>query len=114
MPEFLPRSPQAFEGRIFTSADGEHVLATVGRGVSTSQLAEELSEALQTFVWDRTGLPGKYYFGFRFQSVVNPGEGVEAGSVFSVLSNELGLRLEKQKGPVELLVVDHFEKPSPN
>lgn len=61
MPEFLQRSPQAFEGRVFTSADGEHVLAIVARGVSTSQLAEELSEALQAFLWDRSGLPAKYY-----------------------------------------------------
>jgi uncharacterized protein (TIGR03435 family) len=118
MPEFLQEPPQYWEGRIATTVAGDGVLGIIGRGVSMSQLVEELSESLETFVVDRTGLPGKYYFGFKFESDslfrLNPEGASEAARVFSVLPNELGLRLEKQKGPVEFLVVDSFEKPSEN
>jgi uncharacterized protein (TIGR03435 family) len=38
----------------------------------------------------------------------------QAASIFSVVQNELGLKLEKRKGPVEILVVDRVERPSEN
>jgi uncharacterized protein (TIGR03435 family) len=77
-------------------------------------LADELSENLSAFVLDQTGLTGKYYFGFRFQSVSRPSDQADSPSIFSAVQDELGLRLDKQKGPVEMLVVDHLEKPSEN
>jgi Protein of unknown function (DUF3738). len=113
MPEFFRGSPEQIEGKLYTS-DGMAWSLVVGRGVPISQLAEELSERLGTFVVDRTGLRGKYYFGFKSHWPNSPSESSEVASVFSVLPDELGLRLVKEKGPVELLVVDHFEKPAAN
>lgn len=70
---------------------------------------------------DRTGLSGKYTFTLRWErqnlSAV-PGPSSEAGgpgpALFTALEEQLGLRLESTKAPVDVLVVDHVEQPSPN
>jgi uncharacterized protein (TIGR03435 family) len=77
-------------------------------------------------VVDRTGLKGDFDFALEWA----PGEdeprkkinGVEvplAGdisgpSVFTALQEQLGLKLESTKGPVEILVIDRAERPSAN
>jgi len=116
MPAYLAgKSPEAFDGRIMTSKEGKSTSALMGRGVSIAQLADELSANLNTLVLDQTGMTGRYYFGFKFLTVRDvPAADVEGSTIFDALQNELGLRLEKQKGPVEVLVVDHFERPSEN
>lgn len=116
MPEyFAGKSAAAFKGRILVTMEGRGTSALTGRGVSTAQLAEALSTELGTLVPDRTGMTGNYYFGFKFLSVRTiPADDVDGSTLFTAVEDELGLRLEKQKGPVEILVVDHFEKPSEN
>ncbi len=62
---------------------------------------------------DMTGLKGLYDFtidlsGLGFNG--NPPEDLSAPSVFTTVQQNLGLRLEAQKAPVQLLVVDHAEK----
>lgn len=127
--------PSPFEDRTFTGMEGIGTRALMGRGATTSQLADELAENLGTFVLDQTGLSGKYYFGFKFLSAnmtslpvlqvpLAPPRGAvasrrhsdesQAPSIFSAVQEQLGLRLEKKKGPVEFLAVDHYEKPLEN
>jgi uncharacterized protein (TIGR03435 family) len=43
-----------------------------------------------------------------------PADDNTAPSIFAVLQQQLGLKLEASKGPVEILVIDHLEKPSAN
>jgi uncharacterized protein (TIGR03435 family) len=112
MPGYMLGQPAAaFEGAIFNSAMGKGAAAITGRGVPLSRLAYTLSEELKEFVIDRTGMTGNYYFGFTFRHLDDPvADAPEVASLFDALRDELGLRLERQKGPVEFLVVDHAER----
>jgi uncharacterized protein (TIGR03435 family) len=105
-------APGPFEGFIFTSTE-DGCCAITGRRVPVSKLADELSAQIGAFVIDQTGLTGTYYFGFKFQRLdhldANP---ADAPSVFEALENELGLRLSKTTGPVEMFMVTHVEKVS--
>jgi uncharacterized protein (TIGR03435 family) len=96
--------------------------------VSASMLAQQLAARLGRNVVDKTGLSGDYDFKLGWQPDTGevPGKGGErlpdainsdapAGpSLFTALQEQLGLKLEAQKGPVEILVVDHAEKPPGN
>ena len=112
MPEYFKgKSPEAFEGRIVSSVEGPGTTAITGRGVPVGKLADEISAGLGEFVKDETGLNGKYYFGFKFLRDDFLADGkVEGVSLFTALQDELGLRLERQKGIVEMLVADKIEK----
>ena len=85
------------------------------------ELAAALSRPLQRTVIDRTRLGGAYNFTLRFvpdAGSVKPG-GDPAGSgdgpdLVTALQEQLGLGLQTGKGPVEVLVIDHAEKPTPN
>jgi len=67
-------------------------------------------------VLDKTGLTGKYTLKleatpeFRINDNLQPGD----ISVFDAVQAQLGLKLESQKADIEVLVVDHMEKPSGN
>ena len=71
-------------------------------------------------VQDKTGLTGRYDFVIKFPPIEPRGQ-VEGAvsdtdpSLFAFTAAEaLGLKLEKGKGQVETLVIDHMERPSEN
>jgi uncharacterized protein (TIGR03435 family) len=66
---------------------------------------------------DRTRLSGKYTLTLSWQpqKLLADSSSEGAGpSLFSALEEQLGLRLESTKHPVDLLVIDHIEEPTPN
>jgi uncharacterized protein (TIGR03435 family) len=114
MPEWFAKiQPTAFEGKVQATMEGRGVGALTGRRVTMADLARTVGQVLRGSVVDETGLTGKYYFGLRYAP-----ERDQADSDLPPLAialQDLGLRLEKRKGPVELLMVDHMEKtPSEN
>ena len=115
MPESLPESwgrgspNPAFDGTVFNHIPEVGIVEVVGRKVTMLQLCEELERIEEAVVWDRTGVQGKYYFAFRF-AMPNGPDDADAPPLGAALQRSLGLKLEKHKGPVEMLVIDHIEK----
>jgi uncharacterized protein (TIGR03435 family) len=92
-------------------------------GQSMAVLAYSLSHQLDRPVVDRTGLVGRFDLELEFNPPVSGGSvdppGVDrqpslsdGSSIFTAVQEQLELKLESTKGPVEVLVIDHAEKPS--
>ena len=113
-------SPQDFS--IPVNGGPAHV---VGRRVPMNYLCWWLGQMLQQDerpVIDLTGLNQNYDFDLSFMPVLPPGASADGlptelrdlPSLFVAVREQLGLKLEPQKGPVEYLVIDHIDKPSDN
>ncbi len=117
--------PCGMIARLPPSAPGRHRIG--GRNVTLAMMAESLpaQTGLVTFprpVVDRTGLSGTFDFSLEWTQAVSndmtlgpnaPGE--EPGpSIAQAMKQQLGLKLESTKGPVEILVIDHVEQPGEN
>jgi uncharacterized protein (TIGR03435 family) len=102
-------------------------LQMVGGHATMAQLAGNLSGQLGRPVIDLTGLAGEYDYQLEFtrEGLVGPrgmpppppgvmpppSETAESGpSIFTALQEQLGLKLDSRKGPVDLIVVDSAEK----
>jgi bla regulator protein blaR1 len=94
-------------------------------GVALSQIATALSGLLDRSVVDRTGLAGAFDATLRWTpDESTPGMAQKAKfvptidpngpSIFTALQEQLGLKLEPAKGPVDVLVVVNAQPPSPN
>jgi uncharacterized protein (TIGR03435 family) len=94
-----------------------------------AKFASTLSTTVSRTVVDKTGLTGTYEIALKWvpddsspplplDASDAPTSSQSAGqgpSIFTALQEQLGLRLEAQKGPVEILIIDHVEKtPTPN
>lgn len=99
--------------------------------VTSATFASQLSYSLARPVIDKTGLSGN--FDFALEWTAEPGEnggpttsGLPPGtpaprpstadgpSIFTAIREQLGLQLKSGTGPVEVLVIDHAEKPDAN
>jgi len=90
-----------------------------GGGRSMADLATALASFVtDRMVIDRTGLSGAYDFELRWTpdnlQSPNAANTSDAPSIFSALQEQLGLKLEAQRGPVEFLLIDSVAKPTPN
>jgi len=83
-----------------------------GTDVPMTELASNLGNQLGRFVVDETGLPGHYDFVVHW----DPEQTTDSTepSLFTALHEQLGLKLESKKGPMQMLVIDNAEKPSEN
>jgi uncharacterized protein (TIGR03435 family) len=83
-------------------------------GAPVATLAAMLAAVLGRSVLDRTGLKGLYEFGLEWTPDDTPADLATGPSLFTAIQEQLGLRLGSAKGPVEVLVIDHAEKPDAN
>jgi uncharacterized protein (TIGR03435 family) len=92
-----------------------------GQAITIGALVMNLSNQLQRTVTDKTGLTGKYDIVLHYQSDFMRSDAADAGvpaeslpSLATALEEQLGLKLESIKGPVETIVVEHVEQPTEN
>ena len=90
-----------------------------GTGATMNNLTMMLSRQLGRPVLEQTGLTGVYNFQLDWTPDSGPCPGhtsdaAPGGSLFTALQEQLGLRLEAIKGPVEMIVIDHAEKADDN
>ena len=101
-----------------------------GQAVELQMLVLSLANVLGRPVIDKTGLTGKFDFKLEWTPDPNQAFGnfgpLPAGvappppsdsngpSIFTAVQEQLGLRLESEKGPAEMIVIDSVERPSEN
>ena len=84
------------------------------------EFAEILSRNLNLPVVDRTGITGAFNFTLRWNpdnaDALERDEATAALrlEISTVIARQLGLALKSRKVPVEMLVIDHAEKPKEN
>jgi uncharacterized protein (TIGR03435 family) len=94
--------------------------AILARGVTTLNLAGNLSVFLDRSVVDRTGISGliDYDVSWTPELRTDPNAGERpttdgtGPSLFTAVQEQLGLKLESTKGPVDVVVIDHVERPT--
>ncbi|HUA60619.1 MAG TPA: TIGR03435 family protein [Verrucomicrobiae bacterium] len=96
------------EGLVVSMKNEKFIDNLVGRRATMPQLSAAIQRIVGAPVFERTGLTGSYYFALQYASDNAPPE-VTLPNLFAAI-RELGLKLEKQKGPVEMLVVDRIEQ----
>lgn len=96
-----------------------------GRNLTIQEIADQITDIgndISRQVVDKTSLIGKYDFVIgwtpQFNGTVHPTTSFQpdpSGPTFQeALKAQLGMRLVPQKAPVEVLIIDHVEEPSPN
>jgi uncharacterized protein (TIGR03435 family) len=98
-----PNSNSAWGGWNHIGIEGGH---------SMVRLAEELSRVSGRPVIDHTGLPGRYDLELEWAD--DDDDDSDMPRLFSAVSEQLGLKLEARRAPVEVIVIDHIELPSAN
>jgi len=97
--------------------DAGDVQRVVGQSVTIADLARRLQGSVEAVIVDKTGLTGRYDVTLDYVRPRNL-QGQEPGSagvsLFTAVQEQLGLRLESARGPVEVIVIDRVEKPTAN
>lgn len=125
-----PKNPTPAPGKTFMDYCGSSGFFKGRFEASTANmgdLAKALANLLDRFVVDKTGINGTFHVTLTFAADDSgarvPGPPDDAGNaaaadsspnIFTAIQEQLGLKLESGRGPVEVMVIDHVEKPSGN
>ncbi len=95
-----------------------------GDDIKISQIIGMISGNARRYVVDKTGLTGKYTLSLKWNPIADQNSPAwfadqypqfkNRPDLFMALEDQLGLKLEPAKGPVDVYVIDHVEKPSPD
>jgi uncharacterized protein (TIGR03435 family) len=121
-PQGIPRpapDPVRWCG-VRTAATGPTVRVTA-QGVTLADFANSLSRfrSIDRSVQDKSGLTDRFDFQFDFVAAAPPASSEltpspEGASLFTVLQEQLGLKLQPAKASIDVVVIDSAERPTPN
>jgi uncharacterized protein (TIGR03435 family) len=119
-------------GSMMMRMEGPGKMHLTAKAMQVSNFTDFLARQVDRPVFDNTGITGYYDIEMDFKPegggmgrgmmIMPPGahppsnsdgpapDGVEAPSIFTALQDQLGLKLEAKKGPIDTIVVDHIEK----
>ncbi|MEO6815724.1 MAG: TIGR03435 family protein, partial [Edaphobacter sp.] len=106
--------------KLFDTAESEHGIETTATAITLDQLVRSPLLFGGRNVVDQTDLKGAYDFTLKWGreqpalSDAGQDSGVDAPFLFTAIQEQLGLRLAHSKGPVEVIVIDHIERPTAN
>jgi uncharacterized protein (TIGR03435 family) len=97
----------------------------IGNAVTLALFTRFLSQRLDRIVIDKTNLAGRFDIQLKWtpdegEAPFDPGGNPlppadsSGPSIFTAIQEQLGLKLESARGPVEVLVIDHVEQPTAN
>jgi uncharacterized protein (TIGR03435 family) len=105
--------PMSFCGNMMTDVGRVQAI-----GTQMPDLANALSGMLNRKVFDRTGLAGEFDVNLRWTPDLGTNSQAaptDSGpSIFTAVEEQLGLRLESGKAPIDVLVIDHIDHASDN
>jgi uncharacterized protein (TIGR03435 family) len=95
------------------SGDVQHLIAA---GTTMATLARRLQQSVESLVVDKTGLTGTFDFTLDFlrPNLARSQEPAVGVTVFTAVQEQLGLRLQSARGPVDVIAIASVERPSEN
>lgn len=97
---------------------------TGGYFVTMAEIAKTVGQFLNRPALDKTGVSGRFTFELHFTppprvtlapgAPADPAVDANTASLFTAVQEQLGLKLEAKRGPLEVLVIDAAERPTPD
>jgi uncharacterized protein (TIGR03435 family) len=115
----LKVSPKGVKVKVIPAKDNDRVFIIrragyiEGKEMPIAQLVEILSNLFRRQVIDETGIRGKLDVKLDFAPLTSP-EPSEKPSIFTVLEEQLGLKLEAEKKRMNVVIIDRADKPTEN
>jgi uncharacterized protein (TIGR03435 family) len=108
-----PKLDKAEAGEAGTNTSTSNTGSVIdAHNTSMDLFAKVLARKTELPVANHTGLEG--VFNFKLQWAPDSSATAEGASLFTAIQEQLGLRLRSQRAPVEVLVIEHVERPSEN
>jgi uncharacterized protein (TIGR03435 family) len=96
------------------SVDLSHNGGIDSKNVTMQHFAEVLSRQMDLPVVNRTGLAGQFNLKLQWTPEYARQNADAGPTIYTAIQEQLGLRLRAEKTPIDVLVIDHIEKPSEN
>jgi bla regulator protein blaR1 len=120
-PHSYPPSPlQPGQEYCRSNISGLSPASVEAQGATLDDFSTLLLPVLARPVMNKTGITGRFDISVKFSregtqpSISEPTDPTGFPSIFTALQEQLGLKLEPAKGPVEMFVIDHIERPAGN